>query len=82
MISYEVPPHHHLTPANETHNRISRFRQAVVEHGLDAALLLDPVNIFYLSGTTPAGQILVPANGSPMLLVRRRIGSESGKELY
>ena len=73
MNSYAVPVFHHLTPADEINNRISRFSRAIADQGLDTALLFDPVNIFYLSGAMPAGQLLVPAVSPPVLLVRRNL---------
>jgi Xaa-Pro dipeptidase len=73
MDTYAVPAFHHLTPSDEINNRIARFSRAVSDLGLNAALLFDPINIFYFSGTMPAGQLLVPANAPPVVLIRRNL---------
>jgi Xaa-Pro dipeptidase len=53
--------------------RISRYRQALAGKGLAGALLLNAVDLFYLSGTRQNGALWVPAAGEPVLLVRKSL---------
>jgi Xaa-Pro aminopeptidase len=55
----------------EHQTRIARYQQALAERGLAGALLLNAVDVFYLSGTGQNAALLVPASGAPTLLVRK-----------
>jgi Xaa-Pro aminopeptidase len=66
---------------SEHSTRISRYQQALAERGLAGALLLNAVDVFYLAGTGQNGALFVPAQGAPILLVRKsfaRAQAESG----
>jgi Xaa-Pro aminopeptidase len=66
---------------SEHQSRISRYQQALAERGLSGALLLNAVDVLYLSGTRQNGALWVPAAGAPVLLVRKslaRARAESG----
>jgi len=54
-------------------SRISRYQASLAERGLAGALLLDAVDVFYLSGTRQNGALFVPAAGAPVLLVRKSL---------
>lgn len=59
----------------EHERRIARARTAMVEAGVDAALLFDPENIFYLTGYQSIGYftfqaLLIPPEGKPVLISR------------
>jgi Xaa-Pro dipeptidase len=43
----------------------------MADNGLDAALIVQRVDLFYFSGTGQDAHLFVPAQGSPLLLVRR-----------
>ncbi len=61
-------------PTSPEHaTRIARYQEALAKHGLEGALLLTPVDVFYLSGTRQNGALFVPApgTGAPVLLVRK-----------
>jgi Xaa-Pro aminopeptidase len=65
----------------EHETRIARYQQALVERGLAGALLLNTVDVFYLSGTGQNATLFVPAAGAPVLLVRKsfvRAKAETG----
>ena len=57
----------------EHQTRVARYQQALTERGLAGALLLNGVDVFYLSGTGQNGALWVPATGSPILLVRKSL---------
>ena len=71
MSAYQVPDFHHLTPASELQNRLAGLQTRLLDSGLDAALLVYPVDMFYFTGTLQAGHLLVPSRGEPCLLIRR-----------
>ncbi len=60
-----------MTEQAEHLSRISRYQQALAEGGLAGALLLNAVDVFYLSGTRQNGALFVPSTGAPVLLVRK-----------
>jgi Xaa-Pro aminopeptidase len=65
----------------EHQTRVSGYQRALAERGLAGALLLNAVDVFYLSGTGQNGALWVPASGAPILLVRKsyaRARAESG----
>lgn len=61
----------HSTPLEEIHRRIKTLQSAMADNGLDAALIVQRVDLFYFSGTGQDAHLFVPAEGSPLLLVRR-----------
>ncbi len=65
----------------EHQTRVARYQEALAERGLAGALLLNAVDVFYLSGTGQNGALWVPAAGAPVLLVRKsfvRAKAEAG----
>jgi Xaa-Pro aminopeptidase len=60
-----------FVPQTEIDARISRFQAALKQAGLDLALMVQNADLFYLTGTLQQGQLLVPAEGEPILLVRK-----------
>ncbi len=60
-----------MVGAQEHRSRIARYQQALEGHALSGALLLNGVDLFYLSGTRQNGALFVPARGAPTLLVRK-----------
>ncbi len=61
----------HSTPLEEIHRRIKTLQSAMADNGLDAALIVQRVDLFYFSGTGQDAHLFVPAEGSPLLLVRK-----------
>lgn len=62
-----------LVPAGEIAQRIVRLQRHLQEQALDGALLLDPLNMYYYTGTIQQGVVAVPAAGDPVFLVRRSL---------
>jgi Xaa-Pro aminopeptidase len=65
----------------EHQTRVTRYQEALRERGLAGALLLNAVDVFYLSGTGQNATLWVPAAGEPVLLVRKsftRAKAEAG----
>jgi len=60
-----------LTPKNETDRRIASLQRALGEQEVEAALLIQNVDLLYFSGTAQAGFLFVPAAGRPFLAIRK-----------
>ena len=58
-------------PADEIARRIAAFQAGLRRDGLDAALIVQSADLVYLSGTAQNAHLVVPAEGEPLLLVRR-----------
>jgi Xaa-Pro dipeptidase len=72
-----------LTPREELHRRADALRPHVAAARLDAALIVQNVNLFYFGGTIQSGVLIVPASGRPVYAVRRvleRARAESALE--
>lgn len=59
------------TPRAELEQRIRRLQDHLQEHQIDAALILQRVDLFYFSGTFQQGALYIPADGGPILMVNR-----------
>ena len=57
----------------ENAGRIERLQQKLVAGGLDGALLVQPIDVYYFSGTRQNAVLWVPAEGAPLLLVRKSL---------
>jgi Xaa-Pro dipeptidase len=58
-------------PASEIENRIARIQGRLQEADIEALLVVQRVDLFYFSGTAQNGFLFIPAQGPPLLLVRR-----------
>ncbi|NTW10636.1 MAG: aminopeptidase P family protein, partial [Chlorobiaceae bacterium] len=57
----------------ESQQRVSRLQDRLAKSGVHAALLLMPVDIYYFTGTRQNSALWVPAEGQPVLFVRKSI---------
>jgi len=55
----------------ELRARVARFQAFLAEDGLAGAVLVQNVDRYYFSGTMQGGYVVVPAQGDPLLLMRR-----------
>lgn len=55
-------------PAEEIASRLARFQETLREQGLDSALVLHNVGLFYYAGTLQTSFLRIPAEGEPLLL--------------
>ena len=53
--------------------RIARLQEELLAKGIDAALIIYPIDIYYFAGTRQNSLLYVPATGEPMLLVRKSL---------
>jgi Xaa-Pro dipeptidase len=59
------------TPAKEINTRIARLQAELRRQELDGALILQPVDLFYFSGTIQQSHLYVPADGPALLMTRK-----------
>jgi len=57
----------------ESERRIARLQGELLAKGIDAALFIYPIDIYYFAGTRQNSLLYVPAAGEPMLLVRKSL---------
>jgi len=62
-----------LTPNDELLNRVHRLQKKLVEKKLDGTFLTKNVEIFYYSGSMQNSMMFVPAEGEPILFVKKSI---------
>ena len=61
------------TPRREIENRLARLRAGMEKKGMDAFLVVQKMDYYYLSGTTQDGLLFVPLDGKPLLMVKREV---------
>ncbi|MBQ8773465.1 MAG: aminopeptidase P family protein [Muribaculaceae bacterium] len=54
--------------------RVAKVREGMQKQSLDAILISDNANIYYLSGRVYSGHVYVPIVGEVLLLIRRPVG--------
>ena len=55
----------------ESEQRIIRLQKELKEKGLDGALFIYPIDVYYFAGTRQNSTIWIPADGNPLLFVRK-----------
>jgi Xaa-Pro aminopeptidase len=58
-------------PTSELTARVAHLQRLLVESDISLALIRQPADLFYYTGTVVEGFLAVPAAGEPLLLVRR-----------
>ncbi len=61
------------TPREEIQNRLKTIRTGMTKNEIEAVLVVQRMNLFYLSGTSQDGLIFVPVEGNPLLIVKREL---------
>jgi len=60
-------------PAEELALRAKKVQVGLQRDGIDLALIVQSVDLYYLTGTIQQGHLLLPARGEPLFLVRRNL---------
>lgn len=60
-------------PAGEIDRRTRCVQEQLQDAGLDGIIVLQRVDLFYLSGTAQNGCLYLPAEGSPLLFVKQSV---------
>jgi Xaa-Pro aminopeptidase len=59
------------TPEAEIKSRIQSLQAELQKGGIDAALILQRVDLYYFTGTIQQANLFIPAEGEPLLLANR-----------
>jgi len=51
--------------------RLERFKGKLESKGIDAAVIIQPRDLYYYSGTSQPCNLIVAKRGNPILLIRR-----------
>ncbi|MDE5750832.1 MAG: Xaa-Pro peptidase family protein [Duncaniella sp.] len=62
-----------LWPRDEFGRRLGRIREAMKAGGVDALLISDNANKYYITGRVYAGFVYIPAEGMPVFFVKRPV---------
>jgi len=60
-------------PLQEIEDRLTRVRRGMKEQGIEALLVVQKMDFYYLSGTTQDGLLFVPLEGKPLLMIKREL---------
>ncbi len=58
---------------NEIKQRVARMQAVIKAKGLDGALFIFPIDVYYFCGTNQNAALWIPVEGEPMLLVRKSL---------
>lgn len=58
-------------PSTELQERLTRLQVELSRNEIDAAIFVQSVDLFYLTGTAQQSHLIMPSAGEPLLLVRR-----------
>ncbi len=61
------------TPREEIENRLARIKPWMKQVELEALLVVQKMNFYYLSGTAQDGLLFLPLEGKPLLMIRREL---------
>ena len=59
------------TPQTELERRNEQLKRYLKKHDIDAALILQPIDLFYFAGTLQKANLYIPADGDPILMVHK-----------
>ena len=71
-----------LWPDDEYRLRLDRLRAGMAKAGIDAILLNDNANLYYITGRVYAGYAYLPQQGLPIFFVRRPVEMEGDGVVY
>ena len=63
----------HYTPREEIERRLEKVREGMGRERMEALLVVQKMDYFYLSGTTQDSLLFVPLEGEPLLMVKREL---------
>ncbi len=59
------------TPRQELKNRLGRLRGHMQNTGIESLLVIQKMDLYYLSGTTQDALLFIPLEGKPLLMIKR-----------
>ena len=70
-----------MVPKTEIEERLNKLRGRLVQEGIDGALFVYPIDVYYFTGSRQNAALWVPAEGAPTLLVRKSYARAAGESL-
>ena len=67
------------TSPEEIENRLTRIRADMEKQGIEGLLVIQKMNLYYLSGTAQDGLLFVPLEGKPLLMIKRELERAKGE---
>ncbi len=67
------------TPPEEIENRLTRIRTDMEKQEIEGLLVIQKMNLYYLSGTAQDGLLFVPLEGKPLLMIKRELERAKGR---
>jgi Xaa-Pro dipeptidase len=61
------------TSLEEIESRLMRVRTSMEKQGMEALLVVQKMDFYYLSGTTQDGLLFLPLEGRPLLIIKREL---------
>ena len=61
------------TPPKEMESRLAGIRAGMEKKEMEALLVVQKMNVYYLSGTAQDGLLFVPLEGKPLLMIKREL---------
>jgi Xaa-Pro dipeptidase len=61
------------TSLKEMGNRFKKVKAGMERQGLEALLVIQKMDFYYLSGTTQDGLLFLPLDGDPLLMIKREL---------
>ncbi len=62
-----------FTPKSEIDRRIGNMQASLARKGIEGALIVQSVDLFYFSGTAQNAHLYIPVQGQPVLMVKRSL---------
>jgi Xaa-Pro aminopeptidase len=62
-----------FTPKEEIEKRIENLKKSMAKAGIDYAVILQNVDLFYFTGTIQKGVLIVPVDQSPLFFVEKSV---------
>ncbi|MFZ5595607.1 MAG: M24 family metallopeptidase [Bacillota bacterium] len=62
-----------LTPPGELRRRIEKLQSLLRKNGVDGAVIVQNADLFYFAGTVQQSHLYIPAEGKPVLMVRKSL---------
>jgi len=61
------------TPIEEVEHRLARVKARMEKEEIEGLLVIQKMNLYYLSGTTQDGLLMIPLEGKPLLMIKREL---------
>ncbi|WP_054700879.1 aminopeptidase P family N-terminal domain-containing protein [Desulfosarcina cetonica] len=69
-------------PAGELCRRQARIQAKLQEKDIDGLLIVQRVDLFYFSGTAQSGFLYMPAEGDPLLMIKKYLPRAGGSRRF